>query len=227
MIDIVLMQPENAGNVGAIARVLHNFRYGRLVLIDPKCDIKSSEAIARSKFGNRILANAIIGKKRLLKEYDYIIGTTARLGTDYNLPRSPITPRQLASVIPRKTRIALLFGREGIGLTNKEVQDCDFIVHIPTASKHPTLNISHAVAILLYELRRAESEKQTEEKFVLATKKEKDLLLKLVDKVLGKMKFPTKEKKETQRKVWKRILNKSFLTKREAFALFGFFKRIK
>ncbi len=48
-----------------------------------------------------------------------------------------------------------------------------------------------------------------------------------LNKALGKMDFATKEKKETQVKVWKRMIGKSFLTKREAFALMGFLRKIK
>ena len=47
-----------------------------------------------------------------------------------------------------------------------------------------------------------------------------------IEKILGKMEFQTPEKKDTQRKIWKRIIGKSFMTKREAFALIGFLKKI-
>ena len=61
----------------------------------------------------------------------------------------------------------------------------------------------------------------------LASKKEKDALLKEVNKTINKFRLLTNEKKEIQKIIWKKILNKSFLTKREMFNLLGFFKKIK
>ena len=55
--------------------------------------------------------------------------------------------------------------------------------------------------------------------------KDKDVLFKQIDKILDGLEFGTREKKQTQKIVWKKVLNKSFLTKREIFALFGFFKK--
>lgn len=227
MIYIVLLEPEKEGNIGAVARAIANFGFKKLVLVNPKCDHLSQTAVRRAKHGKNILKRAEVHDKLRLKTFDYLIGTTAKLGTDYNLARSPITPRQLASSLPKKGEIALLFGREGIGLTNKEIASCDFVVHIPATTKYPTLNLSHAVTIILYELTQAAAQEAIANKFVPAGRKEKELLLKRVDAILDKMKFATASKKETQRLVWKRLLNKSFLTRREAFALFGFFRKVK
>jgi len=227
MITIALLEPENEGNVGAIARLMHNFGFKDLLLINPKCTWKSSVSIARSKHGKRILDNAKVCETDVLKEYDLIVGTTGRTGTDYNLPRSPLTPKQLADSLPKNGKIVLLFGREGTGLRNEELTLCDFVIHIPTGTKQSTLNLSHAVAIVLYELVNKEAEIEMENRFKPASQKEKDILLNKIDEVLDKMKFPTTEKKETQRKLWKRLVSKSFLTRREAFALFGFFRKLK
>lgn len=225
MISVVLFEPEHPGNVGAVARVMQNFDFQNLILVNPKCDHLSSEAIARSKHAKSILAKAKVLQS--VAGFDCLIGTTARLGTDYNIPRSPILSNQLNGIVPGTQKVWLVFGSEGYGLSNDFLRKCDFVVHIPTPGRHSTLNLSHAVAIVLYDLSRKASETKLKSRFALATAKEKNLLLKNVDNILDKMDFPTKEKKETQRIVWKRIVGKSFLTKREAFALFGFFKRLK
>jgi tRNA/rRNA methyltransferase len=225
MISIVLMEPEKPGNIGAVARAMHNFGYSRLVLVNPKCDNMSQESRNRAKHAQQILKKARIAEKGELKKFEYLIGTTARLGTDYNIPRSPLTPRQLVKVLPKRGNIALLFGNEGTGLSNKQIRECDFIVHIPTGTKNPTLNLSHAVTIILYELKIASAEKKLA--FKPAPAHEKEILLKEIGNVLDRMEFKTKEKKETQRTVWKRLIGKGFLTRRELFALFGFFKKMK
>jgi tRNA C32,U32 (ribose-2'-O)-methylase TrmJ len=86
------------------------------------------------------------------------------------------------------------------------------------------LNISHAVAVVLYELSLVKN--RIMDRYKIATEKEKRLLLEEVEGVIDKMKFATKEKKETQRTVWKKVLSKSFLTRREAYSLFGFFRKL-
>ena len=153
MISIVLIEPETAGNIGFIARAMKNFGLKDLVLINPKCKL-DEDAIRFSKHSKNIIKKAKIKNKSYLKTYDYLIGTTAKLGTGYNIPRTPLSPIQLAEKLSKikKSKIALLFGRESLGLTNKEIELCDFIVSIPTSPKYTTMNISHAASILFYEI---------------------------------------------------------------------------
>ena len=224
MITVVLIEPENDGNVGAVARVMANFDFEELVLINPKCNHLSDEALSRSKHAKLILEKARIEDYSFLRSFDYLIGTSAITGTDYNVPRSPLTPEQLAKKISAKSKTAILFGRESYGLTVKEVLGCDFIVKIPSSDKYKTLNLSHSVTIILYELFKKQHK---DNRITPATSVEKNVLLKRISDVLDNIKFATPDKKETQKKVWKRVIGKSMLTKRESFALIGFFKKIK
>lgn len=227
MIYLILVEPENSGNVGAIARVMANFDFKHLILIDPKCNHLSKEALDRAKHAKNVLKKAKVKKQEYLKKFDCLVATTAQIGSDYNIPRSPITPKELALIIKPKTKTGIVIGREGHGLKNEEILQCDFIVTIPASRKYPTLNISHSVGVILYELFQALSEKKSSDHIVYATKKEKDQLMKMLNSTLAKLDFVTKEKKQTQVKVWKRLIGKSFLTRREAFALMGFFKKLK
>lgn len=226
MISIVLVEPEHSGNIGAVARVMKNFGFTRLVLINPKCDHLNGDALKRAKHAINVLKKAEVGKKASLKKFDYLIATTARLGTDYNIPRSSITAEDLSSMINKKSNIAILFGRESKGLSNAEMRLCDFSVTIPASTKYSTLNLSHAVTVVLYELFKQSKKKRGYEQHALATAKEKEVALNLIEEILKRTDFATKEKRDTQRKVWKRILGKAQLTKREAFALIGFFRKI-
>jgi len=222
MIHIILLGIEHPGNLGAIARVMKNFNQKNLILIDPKCSPKDQEAKNRAKHANDLLTKTKIQSIRSLKSYDYLIATTAATGTDYNLPRSPITPEQLTINLPKKGKIGILIGRESIGLSNEEIALADLTVKIPTSNQYPTLNIAHATAILLYELSKAHQTPIHQP----ASVKEKQVLNKEFSKILNKLEFATKEKKQTQRTVWKRLIGKSFLTKRESFALIGLLKKI-
>jgi len=226
MIGVVLIEPETEGNIGAIARVMKNFDFKEIVLINPKADHLGREALDRATHAKDILKKAKVKDFSYLKKFDYLIGTTAMLGSDYNIPRNPLTPEQLAEKASKvKGNVGILIGRDGTGLNNEEIKRCDFVVAIPTSKKYPTMNISHAVSIILYELFKKLGKEKIDEHINFATKKDKEIVLRYVDKALDEMAFSTKEKKETQRIVWKRIVGKAMLTKREAFALIGFLKK--
>ncbi len=230
MLSVVLIEPKNSGNVGAIARVMKNFSFSDLIIIDCKCDHLSQTARNRAKHANDVLKNARLREKSYLKNFDYLVATTAILGTDYNIPRSPVTPGQLAEKLEQldgKKKIGLLIGRESSGLTNQEILGSDFVVTIPASPHYKTLNISHAVAVILYELFKKSDKKKSNDHIVIASKKEKEVILKIISSLLDRIHFSTEEKKETQKKVWRRLIGKSFLTKREAFALIGFLRKFE
>ncbi len=223
MVSIVVLEIENSGNLGAIARTMANFDLKDLVLINPKCKI-TQETKNRAKHAQHILKKVKIKNK--IERFDYLIGTTAKLGRDYNLPRTPMTPEQLSKKIKnKKGRIGILIGRESVGLTNEEIKLCDFIVSIPASKKYPTMNISHACSILFYELFKEKRDLSKEYKPV--GKKEKEHLIKTVNNIINKQEYSTKEKKQTQKTLWKRIIGKAMLTNREAMAMFGFFKKLR
>jgi tRNA/rRNA methyltransferase len=219
MLYVVLVGAETDGNVGAIARAMANFDLKNLILVNPKCNHLSQEARNRAKHAQNILKKAKVLKS--IPKLDTLIATSAITGTSYN-PRSPLTPAQLKEKIPSKGKIGLMFGPESTGLSNEDLLKADFVVTISSSKKYPTLNLSHACTILLYELFNKENNINE-----LASAKDKEVLLKLINKTLNKIKFSTKDKLKTQKIVWKRILGKSFLTKREAFSLIGYFKKIK
>lgn len=219
MINVILVKAENPGNIGAIARAMANFDLKNLILVNPLADHLCSEARNRAKNAQDVLVKAKVVKS--IPKMDYIIATTAITGLKYN-PRSPLTPKQLSKIIPKSGKIGLLFGPESSGLSKEEILKADFVVTIPASKKYSTLNVSHAAAILFYELFRAE-----ENIHEIASLKDKEVLLDYINKIIDKMEFPTAGKKNTQRIVWKRLLGKSFLTKREAFVMMGFFRRVK
>ncbi|MFC1727940.1 RNA methyltransferase [Nanoarchaeota archaeon] len=219
MVSVVLIEPAYPGNIGSVCRVMANFDLKDLVIINPKCDIHASDAIKMSKHGSNILKKAKIKDFDYLKKFDHLVGTTAKIGRDHNISRVPIIPSELKV----KPKMALLIGREDKGLTNKEIRMCDFIVSIPASKKYPTLNLAQSCAILFYEIFKGKSQV---DHIRYATKNEKDQIMKVLKEKMKKMEFATEGKKETQIKVWKRLLGKSFLTKREAMALIGFMKKI-
>ena len=225
-LTVVIVGIEHPGNLGAVARAMKNFGVSELLLINPECDVAAEEAKNRAKWANDVLENATTGGLELLEEYDLVVGTTAELGNDFNLPRTPLFPAQLAEKLAAVDgRVALVFGRESDGLTNEELGKCDLPVTIPANEEYPVLNLSHAVAVTLYAL--TSHEDWIEERYPLVRAAEKRQLQKMLDETLDSMSFQTAEKKETQRVLWKRLIGKSFLTQRETMALLGFLKKAR
>jgi len=229
MIHVILLEPVIPGNIGAIARVMKNFDFTKLVLINPQCDHLSDEARNRAKHAQEILQEAEVCEFFVVDDYDYLIATTAKLGTDYNITRSPLVPEELALKIkeidPSK-KIGLVIGREGHGMFNEEIEKCDFTVTIPSAKDYSTLNISHAVAVMLYELYKHIGENKVNAHITPIGKPEKDQILKMFGEIFDRSDWGTKEKRETQQILWKKIIGKSMLTKRESFGVMGFLRKI-
>ena len=222
--DIIAQEFQTSGNIGALARVMKNFEFTNLVLLNPKCNHLDKESLDRATHAKEILKNAKIIKN--LDEYDTIIGTTAILGTDYNLQRNPITPEQL-SKITFKGKVGLIIGRESDGMRNEELLKCDIVVTIPTSKKYPTMNVSHAATIIMYEIFKNSNSPKVGDNIKPATKEDKERIFELVNETLNKLKFTSEAKKNVQRLVWKKLIGKSNLTKRELMTLYGFLRKIK
>lgn len=226
MISVVLLEPESPGNIGSVARIMANFNFTKLILVNPQCNHLDLEAVKFAKHGIPILKKAKVAQKTELSKFHTVIATTSKLGTDYNIPRSPISPEQLSKkpIFKIKNNIALLFGRESKGLFNDELNLADFIVTIPTSRKYPALNLAQSVNIILYELFKSRPSVSSHIQF--ASKAEKDQIGKMIKNILDILDFKTPSKKKTQQVIWRRIIGKSFLTKREAFAVMGFLRKL-
>jgi len=224
------MEPETPGNIGAVSRVMRNFGFTKLVLVDPQCDKDSIEAVIRSKHAKGVLKKAKVVSKKELDKYDYVIGTTAKLCSSYRMRRTALNPSELAEKISiintKKSKICLLFGREGNGLSNEELSKCDFIVCVNSHKKYPTLNLSHAVGIILYEIfQKIGKENKTGYGIIPVSKKEKEMIFIKLNKVLGELEF-TEGRLNTQKTGWQRVIGKSMVTKREALTIIGLWGKI-
>lgn len=223
MINVVLVEPQISGNLGAIARVMKNFGVVDLYLVNPKCEI-DQECRNRAKHAQDVIDNCKIVKS--IPDFDVLIGTSGQLGGEYNISRLPVTAEEVASEINYDANIGIVFGREDAGLNNEELESCDFLITVGTSSEYPIMNLSHAVGVVLYELTKPVLKGGITSDRVSMSASEKEQLFKMIDAVLEKMDFQTDDKKETQRKVLQRMITKSFMSKREANSLMGFFGKI-
>ncbi len=226
-IYVVFVEPESPGNIGFLARTMKNFGIYNLILVNP-CELKK-EAYYQAMHARELVENAEIHNslKELLekKEIDFIIGTTGTPGGSYKLSRIPVKPHQLAESMHSNGKIAFLFGREGDGLYNDEIELCDAVVSIPTDERYPIMNITHAAAIIFYELFKNKNEFNVEG-LEEASLQEKEYLIQEMEELVRKLDIP--QHKETNGvKTFKNILGRAFITGREAHTLKGILRRIK
>lgn len=226
-IYIVFVECETPGNIGFLARTMANFGLKNLVLINPP--VLAQEAYYQATHGKYIVENALIYPTLedfyKSKRIDFKIASTGVAGGSYNLSRIPLKPEQLGENININNKIAILFGREGNGLTNNEIEDCDLCVSIPTDPTYPILNISHAAAIIFYELFKNKHEYPVEG-IEESTSIEKEYLIKDMNELIDCLDIP-EHKKKNGLKSFKNIINRAFITGREAHTLKGILRRLK
>ncbi|MCQ4335086.1 MAG: tRNA (cytidine-2'-O-)-methyltransferase TrmJ [Sulfolobaceae archaeon] len=147
---MVLVEPEGEYNVGFIARLSKNFQVDELVIVRPKADL--SKAKEFSAKGSDFLERARVTDSydEALEGVDLKIATSSIADSKGDILRKSITPWEAAELTMSK-RVALVFGRESVGLTREEIAKTDFLLHIPANPEYPVLNLSHAVGIVLYE----------------------------------------------------------------------------
>ncbi|MEM2218165.1 MAG: TrmJ/YjtD family RNA methyltransferase, partial [Thermofilaceae archaeon] len=153
-ITVAFVEPLYEINVGYVARCMKNFGLSKLVLVKPRCII-GSEAFRFAAHAQDVLSKAhVVSNLENLKEnYDLIAGTTGVVARELSNVRRWITPAEFAKrVIQQTGNVLIVLGREDIGLTNSELSLCDIVVFIPTNPGYPILNVSHASAIIFYEI---------------------------------------------------------------------------
>lgn len=221
---VVLVEPRYSGNVGSVARVMKNFGFNELVLLNP-CDL-DMPARVMSVHAYDIIENARIEftLKEALSGSNTVVGMTGLHGKTENKHfRFPAySPRQLKEKLTGNSGVvSLIFGREDYGLTNEEFEMCDIIVNIPTSPVYPSMNLSHAVAVVLYELSDVEGGNR-----YLADHSDIELLYEHLGEVLDDIEY--KEHKEDKTKLMlERIFGRAELTGREVQTLRGVLRRIQ
>lgn len=154
-VRIVLVEPQIAGNIGATARAMKTMGLERLVLVAPAASPESVEARARAHGAEEVLAAA-----RIVERLEEAVGDAHLLVGTTNRRRSRILPdptpaREAAARIARTAQsheVAILFGREDTGLSTRTLSRCQICATIPAARELPSLNLSHAVQVIAYEL---------------------------------------------------------------------------
>ncbi len=153
-IRIVLINTTHPGNIGAAARAMKVMGLSSLHLVTPKI-FPNADATARASGADDLLQAARVHESldSALADCSLVLGTSARLRS---LPMPMLDARRAAGQALQESAdypVAILFGRERYGLTNEEMQRCQFLVNIPSNPDYSSLNLAQAVQIIGYELR--------------------------------------------------------------------------
>ncbi|UCC19599.1 MAG: TrmJ/YjtD family RNA methyltransferase [Promethearchaeota archaeon] len=241
--SVILIQPEHSGNIGAIARVMKNFNFEDLVIFNPResvTNILSYETQGFAMHGKDILFNAeiieikkqedhILELQNLLKEFDYVIATTARGKRNSNIRRLAIFPEDFnlpISVEPLK--IAILFGKESRGLTNEEIGLADILLRIPTDTNYSALNLSHACGIILYELFKKINILRIGRGIhpvLIADKEDRLILYRIIKEIIEKLKIRN-YKKDNVYFAFRNIFGRNLMSKKELSLILGLFSKV-
>lgn len=152
-IRIVLVHPTHPGNIGAVARAMKTMCLDALYLVEP-AEYLGAQARARAAGADDILLRArrCESLPEALRDCRLVIGTSARTRA---IPWPSLAPGLCAQRLVVEARhgpVALVFGREKMGLTNAELDLCQYVVGIPANPHYTSLNLACAVQLLGYEL---------------------------------------------------------------------------
>lgn len=245
----ILVEPRESGNIGSSARAIKNMGFKNLSLVNPPIPplIKGSK-VRFSDEARRLACNALDvlesaktyhSVQNATEDSSIIIGTTRRKGKR----RGVIMPTEDGAKrifdTARDNKIAIIFGREDRGLFNEEVEECGFLINIPTSKEQPSLNLAQAVLIVAYELSKAEyksqesgvkSQELREEKRILVNHEELISLYKRVAETLRLLEYIPKGDRDLEKKIMqnlKHFIGRAGLTDWELKMLHGICSQIE
>ncbi len=226
-VAIVLFRPRMPENIGAVARAACNMGLSRLVLVEPaslnqeRLRIMATQAAAHILDDMKIYDN--LGEA--LAPFQYVVGTTARLG---GIRQEVKSPREMAARVLELSQandIALLFGPENFGLTNRELPFASLLVTIPTG-ECSSLNLAQAVMVLAYELRTAHTDRPPRFEPRRANSRELETMYAMLQETLMKIDFISHQNPEHWMLNVRRLFNRHGLRARETQVIKGICRQI-
>ncbi|MDD4224451.1 MAG: RNA methyltransferase [Candidatus Cloacimonetes bacterium] len=152
MIHVILVEPVYEGNVGAVARIMHNFGFSGLRIVGT---VPSKNDFYLAMHSEHLLEEALVFPTlaEAVADLDRVIAFSRRVGKLKPADLDPPRMAQYCGSIPH-LEIGLVFGRETFGLTDAEAALCPLRCHIPANPAFPSINLAQAVTIALWELSR-------------------------------------------------------------------------
>ena len=228
--SIILVEPQGPINVGSVCRCMMNFGLSDLRLVNPCEDYRSLASRRMALKAEAILTQAPVfpNLATALADCQLAFGTTRRFG---KYREDFLTPEQSAAQAlsqPPGSKVAFVFGREDRGLHTSELDLCHFFVTIPTDDGYPSMNLSHAVSLFLYELRKAafKAEKITNQSRVSARADDVENMFQHMRRTLLAAEYLDPQNPDHILRAFRRLFGRSGLDDREVRILQGLWGRI-
>jgi tRNA/rRNA methyltransferase len=227
-IRIVLVRPQGSGNIGSIARAMKNMGQTELAIVG-KARTRSFWARAMAVHGRDILGNVKCYDtiREAIADCALIVGTTCRSGL---YRKHSQTPRELAGEIittANTSKVALIFGPEDHGLSNKDLEHCQLLITIPTHPDYQSLNVAQAAVICLYELYLAALGPVENSRIQRAPAEDIERLFDRMRAVLLKIGFLDSENPEHMLLAFRRILGRAGLEDKDVRIFTGLFRQME
>jgi tRNA/rRNA methyltransferase len=219
---VVLVRPKYPGNIGAVARAMRNFGLEELWLVEPADVNDDARRMAMHSWDVLDRARRFATVEDALAEVDMAVGTASDLAANekHDYVRMPLRLREFAGKAwEMQGTIGIVFGPEDFGLTNAEVEQCDVLVTIPADARHPSLNVSHAVAVVCYELTESRHFVKRPRQ---ASREETEKMLEFVERILGHLELP-EHRKRTTMLTFRKLLGRAMMSRWEYHRLMGVF----
>ena len=151
----ILVKPQLGENIGACARAIKNFGFNKLIIVEPKINFPNHKAKATSVGAYDIINKAKVfdNVEDATNTFNLIVSLSARR-RDINKKHISLGDFQQIITKKRNLNIGLMFGPEASGLSNKDLSFSNYILQIPTSTKFRSLNLSHSLTIICYEIFR-------------------------------------------------------------------------
>ena len=218
-LSVALVEPQYPVNLGHVARLVKNFGVRRLYLVNPKADM--SVAMVYAAHASDVLEGArraTFGQLR--RENQLLVATTAvRAVKGSNVIRRTIRPERVGELVSAARTAALVFGRDTTGLTNEEISRCDVTTVIDTGTRYRTLNVGHAVAIMLYLVSGSKGRARA-----VQSRRARELFATSFGQLASSAQLP-RHKTKNMGEVGKRIAASAALTDSQLFLMAGVFRK--
>jgi tRNA (cytidine32/uridine32-2'-O)-methyltransferase len=237
-IYFVLVRPVFLGNIGATARLMKNFGFEKLRLVDAPRNYKDAEArkMAVDAFDVLKAAEVFSGLPEAVTDLNLVVGTSSGQQRSQPLESLPqFLERASAQNLESTNKIAIVLGDERNGLSIEELAICNVQVRIPTNPLFPSLNVSQAACILAYEISKfctaddgaCLSDEASMGDNLLTTPDDEQELFEQLSQVLEKIQFSRAHNKDLVLGQLRQFYKRALPTKRESDLLRGVLHRLK
>ncbi len=229
-VHFILFKPQLAENIGACARALKNFNFTKLKVVSPKINFPCEKVFATSVGAKDIINSSKIYSsfEDSIKEVHCVIATSSRIRKKhYNY----LSISELKK-IDFKKKVAFVFGPEASGLTNDELSYANYVIKLPTNDKFESLNISHCLILICYEIFKILDKKvkkfRSKHKNKLVTKNELNNFVNYLVDSLDRIGFlQPNHKRLSMIQNIRTIFHKMNLSDKEIRILLGIFSSLK